>query len=287
MTANSIRNSVSPRRLVGYAAIMVASLGSFVLSNLAALNQNDFMYAVAPAVWAQNGALYTDVPFPQAPLSILLNSLLVAISGNVNIFLFARIVSMCLVLLAILLPVLNRPKVRDIEVWVLYVSLCLTNYFVVSNSREIGNYALSLVCLSAAVTIVGVSGSAKWRGFAAFMFIGLATSAKLYFIVISPALFLYYLINEQKARNLAVVRSRIGSWPDASPVFSGARLPKLLALDHPILPVDYAAQADRCSRWPAAHCEYVDAFRRADGNSHWIFHCFGVGGLAPARHRVA
>ena len=120
------------------------SLGSFVLSNLAALNQNDFMYAVAPAVWAQNGALYTDVPFPQAPLSILFNSLLVAISGNVNIFLFARIVSMGLVLLAILLPVLNRPRVRDIEIWVLYVSLCLTNYFVISNSREIGNYALSL-----------------------------------------------------------------------------------------------------------------------------------------------
>ena len=184
---------------------MAASLGSFVLSNLAALNQNDFMYAVAPAVWAQNGALYTDVPFPQAPLSILFNSLLVAITGNVNIFLCARIVSMGLVLLAILLPVLNRPRVRDIEIWVLYVSLCLTNYFVISNSREIGNYALSLVCLSAAVAIVDVSGSAKWRGFAAFMFIGLATSAKLYFIVIFPALFLYYLINERKARNPAVV----------------------------------------------------------------------------------
>ena len=205
MTANSIRSSVSPRRLIGYAGIMAASLGSFVLSNLAALNQNDFMYAVAPAVWAQNGALYTDVPFPQAPLSILFNSLLVAITGNVNIFLCARIVSMGLVLLAILLPVLNRPRVRDIEIWVLYVSLCLTNYFVISNSREIGNYALSLVCLSAAVAIVDVSGSAKWRGFAAFMFIGLATSAKLYFIVIFPALFLYYLINERKARNPAVV----------------------------------------------------------------------------------
>jgi hypothetical protein len=52
MTANSIRSSVSPRRLIVYAAVMAASLGSFVLSNLAALNQNDFMYAVAPAVWA-------------------------------------------------------------------------------------------------------------------------------------------------------------------------------------------------------------------------------------------
>jgi len=202
MTSKGI---VSPHRLVGYAAIAVVSLGSFVLSNLAALNQNDFMYAAAPAVWAQNGALYTDVPFPQAPLSILLNSLLVAITGNVNVFLFARIVSMGLVLLAILLPALDRSRVRDVEIWVLYVSLCLTNYFVISNSREIGNYALSLLCLSAAVTIVGASGSVKWRGFAAFMFIGLATSAKLYFIIIFPALFLYFLINERKARSPAVV----------------------------------------------------------------------------------
>ena len=200
-----MRSTGSPARLVAYGAIAAASLGGFVLSNLAALNQNDFMYAVAPAVWAQNGALYTDVPFPQAPLSILLNSLLVAISGNVNVFLFARIVSMGLVLLAILLPVLNRPKTRNIEIWVLYVSLCLTNYFVISNSREIGNYALSLLCLSAAVTAAAASGSAKWRGFAAFMFIGLATSAKLYFIVICPALFLYFLINEPKARSPAFV----------------------------------------------------------------------------------
>jgi len=205
MTANSIQGRVSPRWLAAYAAIAAIALGGFVLSSLAALNQNDFMYAVAPAVWAQNGALYTDVPFPQAPLSILLNSLLIAITGNVNVFLFARTVSMVLVLLAILLPVLNRPRMRDIEIWILYVSLCLTNYFLISNSREIGNYALSLICLSAAVTIAGASGSAKWRGFAAFVFIGLAISAKLYFIVISPALLLYYLIKERRARNLAVV----------------------------------------------------------------------------------
>jgi len=121
MTANSIQGRVSPRWLAAYAAIAAIALGGFVLSSLAALNQNDFMYAVAPAVWAQNGALYTDVPFPQAPLSIMLNSLLIAITGNVNVFLFARTVSMVLVLLAILLPVLNRPRMRDIEIWILYV----------------------------------------------------------------------------------------------------------------------------------------------------------------------
>ena len=182
-------------------AVAAVALASFVLSNLAALNQNDFMYAVAPAVWAQNGALYTDVPYPQAPLSILLNSLLVALIGNVNVFLVSRIVSMGFVFVAVLLPVLDRSKLRDVDTWILYVALCITNYFVISNSREIGNYALSLFCLSASLTVIARPGSPLWRGFVAFAFVGLAASAKLYFIIISPALFLFLLFIEPKARH--------------------------------------------------------------------------------------
>ena len=79
------QGAVSARQLVVLAAIAAISLVFFVLGNLGSLNHNDFMYALAPAVWAQNGALYTDVPYPQAPLSILLNSLLVALTGNVNV----------------------------------------------------------------------------------------------------------------------------------------------------------------------------------------------------------
>ena len=185
--------------------VAVISLVFFIATNLASLNQNDFMYAVAPAVWAQNGALYTNVPFPQAPLSILLNSLLVAVTGNVNVFLPARIVSMLLVLLAVLLPVLNRSKIRNIEIWVLYVALCLTNFVILSNSREIGNYALSLLCLSAAVTVINAPGSVMWRGFIACACAGLAASAKLYFVIMCPALFLFFLLKERHARDSAVI----------------------------------------------------------------------------------
>jgi len=186
-------------------AVAAVAVALFVLGNLAALNQNDFMYAVAPAVWAQNGALYTDVPYPQAPLSILLNSSLAVLTGSVNVFLVGRIFSMVLVVLAVLLPVLDRSKLRDVDIWILYVALCITNYFVISNSREIGNYALSLFCLSAALTVVVRTGSPLWRGFIAFVFVGLAASAKLYFIIVSPALFLFLLFIEPKARDLKVL----------------------------------------------------------------------------------
>lgn len=184
-----MQRPLSKRRLIVLTAVAALALFVFVLSNLASLNHNDFMYAVAPTVWVQNGALYTDVPFVQAPLSIMLNALLVTLTGNVNVFLSARVVSIALVLVAVLMPVLNRAKFSDPEVWLLYVALALTNFFVTSNSREIGNYALSLLCLSAAVTIVNVAGSGLWRGFAASAFAGLAISAKLYFIVLAPGLF--------------------------------------------------------------------------------------------------
>ena len=50
-----------------------ASILLFFLFSIATLNYNDFMYSVAPTIWAQHGSLYTDVPFVQAPLSILLS----------------------------------------------------------------------------------------------------------------------------------------------------------------------------------------------------------------------
>ena len=185
--------------------MLVVALVFFVLGNLAAFNHNDFMYALAPAVWAQDGALYTDVPFPQAPLSILFNSLLVEATGNVNFFLLGRIESMLLVLLAVLLPVLDRAKLRNFDVWALYVALCLTNLFVTADSGEIGNYSISLLCLAAAVTAFERPGPAGWRGFLGCAAAGLATSAKLYFALLCPALLLYFLLKERAARDPVVI----------------------------------------------------------------------------------
>ncbi len=205
MSAKPLHGAVSARRVAVLAVVIAVSLVLFVLSSLATLNPNDFMYAAAPAVWAQNGALYSDVPFPQAPLSMLLNSSLAAASGNVNIFLPGRILSMILAVAAVLVPVLSRDKVRNIEVWGLYVALCLTNLFIISNSGEIGNYSLSLLCVAAAVTAINAPGSPGLRGFLACAFAGLAVSAKLYFIILCPAFFLFFFLNERRAREPAVI----------------------------------------------------------------------------------
>jgi hypothetical protein len=205
MIAKAIQGAVSPRRVVVLAVVAAISLVLFMLSSLATLNPNDFMYAAAPAVWAQNGALYSDVPFPQAPLSILLNSMLATVTGNVNIFLPGRVVSMILAVVAVLLPVLNRAKMENIEIWVLYVALCLTSLYIISNSGEIGNYSLSLLCVSAAVTAINAPGNASFRGFTACAFVGLAISAKLYFIILCPALFLYFVLNDRSARDPVVI----------------------------------------------------------------------------------
>ena len=200
-----LQGPLSKRRIILWSAVLAVALVFFILGNLAAFNHNDFMYALAPVVWAQNGALYTDVPFPQAPLSILINSLLIKATGNVNFFLLGRIESMLLVLLAVLLPVLDRAKLRNFDVWALYVALCLTNLFVTANSGEIGNYSISLLCLSAALTAFDRPGSAFWRGLLGGIAAGLATSAKLYFALLCPVLLLYFVFKERTARNPAVI----------------------------------------------------------------------------------
>jgi hypothetical protein len=145
------------------------------------------------------------VPFVQAPLSILFNSALVAATGNVNFFLLGRIVSMLFVLLAVLLPVLNRSRLTNPDIWTLYIALCLTSLFVTADSGEIGNYSISLLFLAVAVTAFDMAGSAGWRGFFGCAAAGLATSAKLYFAVLCPALLLYFLLKDRAARRPAVV----------------------------------------------------------------------------------
>jgi hypothetical protein len=185
--------------------ILAVSIILFFLFNLMSVPQNDFMYGVAAAVWAQHGRLYTDVPFIQAPLSIILSLSFTKITGNVDVYLFARITSILLVLAAVLLPLFGKAKDKDLAIWSVYIALCLTNPYITSNSREIPNYAISLLCLSASVAIISAHGSALWRGFFASAAIGLSVSAKLYFIVLSPGIFLMFLLSEDRSRHLKVI----------------------------------------------------------------------------------
>ena len=56
--------------------LLLVSLYSFFPAALDHVDHNDFMYAVAPVVWSQGGNLYSEVPFVQAPLSIIFPTLL-------------------------------------------------------------------------------------------------------------------------------------------------------------------------------------------------------------------
>ena len=185
---------------LSYRAVFAASLGAFLLICIEWFNVNDFMYGVSAAVWDQNGRLYTDVPFVQAPLSIILNLLVIKLLGTVDIFLFARIASILFVLGAVLVPPFLY-KERPSAIWAIFIAVCLTNPYVHSNSREIGNYSFPLLCLSFAVTIIETRlFLPRSRGFLACAAIAIATSTKLYFAVMCPAIILLLLITEKEVR---------------------------------------------------------------------------------------
>jgi hypothetical protein len=177
------------------------------------------MYGTAAAVWAQHGNLYSDVPFTQAPLSIMLLLLLTKITGSVDILFPARVLSIFLVSAAVLLPIVGKAKAQDAGIWALYVALCLTNPLITTNSNEIGNYAIALFCLSASVAIINMRGPALWRGFFACTALGLAVSAKLYFIVICPGVFLMFFLSNEEPKQLKIIAAcGVGFLVGCSPI---------------------------------------------------------------------
>jgi hypothetical protein len=208
-------------------AILAGSVLLFFLFSLVSFNQNDFMYGVAPSVWAQHGRLYSDVPFVQAPLSIIPNLLFTKFVGEADIYLFARIASILMVLGAVVLPLFGMAKDKDVAICSLYIALCLTNPYVNSNSREIGNYAFPLLCLSGSVAIISARGLGPlWRGFFACAAIGLAVSAKSYFIVMCPGIFVMLLISECSRLPRAIAGSIVGFLLGCTPILY------FMVLDH-------------------------------------------------------
>jgi hypothetical protein len=208
------RSTFRPLLLVAAGAAVVL----FLISSLAAFSQTDFMYVVAPAVLKQNGALYTDVPFPQAPLSVLLYVFLAHLTGSVNVFVPARLSALVCVVAAVLLPTLSRPRLRERDIWLLYVALCLSNFYIASNGREAASYALALLCLSAAVTAADSAWPPAWRAFAACACVALAACAKLYFVVIWPGVFLYVLLRAWPLRWQTIAACALGFIVGLAPI---------------------------------------------------------------------
>ena len=186
--------------------LIIPVLFVYFLFNSTFLDNNDFMYSAAPIVWSQNGALYRDVPFVQAPLTIFLNLGIMKLVSIENVFLVSRLLSMVLVLAAVLLTAFALRRTKEPEFILLYILLCLSNPYILSNSAEMGSYSQPLFLISVALAVPAL-GLGPWLGgLLAGVAVGLSVSAKLNFLFILPA-FLLLLLFETPER-----RWRMAAW---------------------------------------------------------------------------
>ena len=157
--------------------LLLVSLYSFFSATLDHLDHNDFMYAVAPLVWSQGGNLYADVPFVQAPLSIIIPTLLRGAFGTENLFIAARLMSVFLVLGTAVLIAAAFAR-QSVTIAALFCSLILINPFVLSVAREIGSQSVPLFLLAASVFVATRNAEIVKKAFFISLLIGIATSAK-------------------------------------------------------------------------------------------------------------
>jgi hypothetical protein len=189
----------------------------YFLFNCTFLDNNDLMYATAPIVWAQNGVLYRDVPYVQAPLTIFLNLGIMKLFSVENVFLVSRFLSMVLVLAAVVFSAFALRRTREPEFIFLYILLCLSNPYLLSNSSEMGSYSQPLFLISLAL-VVPTLGLAPWlSGLLVGIALGLSVSAKLNFLFLLPA-FLLLLLLETKRNTPMVVSLGIGAFVGMLPL---------------------------------------------------------------------
>jgi hypothetical protein len=189
-----------------WAAILLLSVVSiYFLFNIRRLDHNDFMYSAAPIVWSQNGgALYRDVPYVQAPLTFFLNLGIMKLFSIENVFMISRILSMVLVLAAVFCSAFALRRRKEPEFIFLYILLCLTNYYISTNSMEMGSYSQPLFLTSVALAVPTL-GLAPWLGsLLAGILLGLSVSAKLNFLFLLPAFLLLLLLEAEGSWRTAV-----------------------------------------------------------------------------------
>lgn len=179
-------------------------LGIYILYNVSFLDNNDFMYAAAPLVWSQNGTLYRDVPFIQAPLIIILNFGIMKLFSAENVFIVSRALSILLVLAAVLISAFALRRVKDPRFIWLYILLCLSNSYILSNSREMGSYSQPLFLISVALALQTLTIATWKRGLFVGVAIGLATATKFNFILIAPAFLLLLLFEVEWSWGIVV-----------------------------------------------------------------------------------
>jgi hypothetical protein len=208
---------------IGLGFLFLSVVCTYFLFSFTFLDNNDFMYSVAPIVWVQNGALYRDVPYVQAPLTIFLNLGIMDLFSIENVFLVSRILSMTLVLAAVLISGFALRRSKEPGFILLYVLLCLTNPYILSNSVEMGSYSQPLFLIAVAL-VAPTLGLSPWLcGLLAGVALGLSVSAKLNFLFILPAFLLLLLLETERSRRM-VVALGVGAFIGMSPLVYYAAL---------------------------------------------------------------
>jgi hypothetical protein len=196
--------------------VMLLVMSVYLVFNCTFLDNNDFMYAAAPVVWSQNGILYRDVPYVQAPLTIFLNSGIMKLFSIENVFLISRSLSMVLVLAAVFVSAFAMRRIKEPEFIFIYSLLCLSNAYILSNSAEIGSYSQPLFLVSVALAVPTL-GLVPWvSGLLVGVAVGLSVSAKLNFLLILPAFTLLLLLETERSWRIVVwitVGALIGMLP--------------------------------------------------------------------------
>jgi len=171
----------------------------FFLFSSTFLDNNDFMYSAAPIVWSQNGALYRDVPYVQAPLTIFLNLAIMNMFSVENLFMISRVLSMILVLAAVFLAAFALRRTKEPKFIFLFILLCLSNIYILNNGSEMGSYSqpLFLVALALAISTLDL---APWLGgLLVGIALGLSVLAKLNFLFVIPAFLLLMWLKTERS----------------------------------------------------------------------------------------
>ena len=170
------------RKLYLYGASLAVGVFAllFAVNGFTHFDQNDHMYAAAPTFLPES-TLYKELPFTQAPLSIHLYQWVYRVVGPTGYYASLRALSILLLLFSGFLVFWTVKANASFTAALGSFALFLASLHVGSASWEIGNYALSLALLSAAICCYFRKNRTLPIYALTGFFIGLASAVRLSF----------------------------------------------------------------------------------------------------------
>ena len=178
--------------------LLVVSIFIYYTSAILELNHNDFMYATAPTLLDQ-GRLYRDVPYLQAPLTIYLFSFLHSVVGESDLYVALRVYSLAAMALSAFVLYLVVRKATDPALARLFVIFFHSSIYVASMGGEIGNYSTATLFLSLAVFTYFNFGQRLYSAALTGLLVGLAAGAKLNYAIYALPFLVFYVAEKPRS----------------------------------------------------------------------------------------